>query len=163
MKNIDWLVVIVERALFIGRFQPPHLGHLKLIEYALDQVDELVILIAAAQVSHTIKNLNQAGVEIAIVIGGGNFLRGANYAQNGFDRVTSDSLGMLATVMNGLALQNSLQKIDVATHVMSAITIEKTVETFERNLAKTYLKNGEIVLLPCCLWGFFQTAISLTS
>jgi uridylate kinase len=98
------------------------------------------------QLSNNIKELMQLGVEIGIVLGGGNFLRGAKLEQAGFDRVTSDQMGMLATVMNGLALRNSLLNLDVATHVMSAVQVHGFVETYDRCLAKDYLRKGAVII-----------------
>ncbi|MGA7964716.1 MAG: UMP kinase [Gammaproteobacteria bacterium] len=86
------------------------------------------------------------GVEIAIVIGGGNIFRGAGLAQHGMDRVTGDHMGMLATVMNALALQSALESVDVPARVMSAIRINEVCEDFIRRRAMRHLEKGRVVI-----------------
>ncbi len=86
------------------------------------------------------------GVEIAIVIGGGNIFRGAGLAQHGMDRVTGDHMGMLATVMNALALQSALESNGVPARVMSAIRINEVCEDFIRRRAVRHLEKGRVVI-----------------
>ncbi len=86
------------------------------------------------------------GVEIAIVIGGGNLFRGAGLAQHGMDRVTGDHMGMLATVMNALALQSALEGIGVPARVMSAIRINEVCEDFIRRRAVRHLEKKRVII-----------------
>ena len=83
-----------------------------------------------------IKEVHDQGVEVAIVIGGGNIFRGISGMEKGFDRVTGDTMGMLATIMNGLALQNSIENLGVPTRVMSALQMPQVAEPFIRHLEK---------------------------
>lgn len=101
---------------------------------------------AISRVSQEIKGLVALGVEVAIVIGGGNFLRGAVLAKQGFNQITCDQMGMLATIMNGLALQESLLSVGVSAHLMSAMQVNKLTEVYDRYLADGYLKNGKVVI-----------------
>jgi len=87
------------------------------------------------------------GVEIAIVIGGGNFFRGVQGASQGMDRSQSDNMGMLATVINGLALQNSLERVEVHTRLQSAIEIQSVCETLIMRRAIRHLEKGRVVIL----------------
>ena len=86
------------------------------------------------------------GVEVAIVVGGGNIYRGLAAAAKGMDRATGDYMGMLATVLNALALQDALEKEDVATRVQSAITISEVAEPYIRRRAMRHLEKGRIVI-----------------
>ena len=89
----------------------------------------------------------ETGVEIAIVIGGGNIFRGAGLARTGMDRVTGDYMGMLATVMNALAIQDALETLDVFARVMSAIQIHDVCEDYIRRRAVRHLEKGRVVIL----------------
>ena len=93
-----------------------------------------------------IKELHSLGVEIAIVIGGGNIYRGLSGAQNGIDRVQADYMGMLATVINGLALQTALESIDVPTRLQTAIKMESIAEPFIKRKATRHLEKGRVVI-----------------
>ncbi len=93
-----------------------------------------------------IKELHSIGVEIAIVIGGGNIYRGLSGAQNGIDRVQADYMGMLATVINGLALQNALESIDIPTRLQTAIKMESIAEPFIKRKATRHLEKGRVVI-----------------
>ena len=93
-----------------------------------------------------IKELNLLGIEIAIVIGGGNIYRGLAGAQNGIDRVQADYMGMLATVINGLALQNALESIDTPTRLQTAIKMESIAEPFIKRKATRHLEKGRVVI-----------------
>jgi uridylate kinase len=86
------------------------------------------------------------GVELAIVIGGGNLFRGAGLAQHGMDRVSADHMGMLATVMNALALQAALEREDVEARVMSAIRINQVCEEYIRRRATRHLEKGRVTI-----------------
>ena len=92
-----------------------------------------------------IKELHSIGIEIAIVIGGGNIYRGLSGAQNGIDRVQADYMGMLATVINGLALQNALESIDTPTRLQTAIKMESIAEPFIKRKATRHLEKGRVV------------------
>jgi len=93
-----------------------------------------------------IKEIHDLGIELAIVIGGGNIFRGISGASEGMDRVQADYMGMLATVINGLALQNSLENIDVPTRLQTAIKIEDIAEPFIKRRATRHLEKGRVVI-----------------
>jgi uridylate kinase len=93
-----------------------------------------------------IKDVHELGVEIAVVIGGGNIFRGLAASAQGFDRVSADHMGMLATVINALALQDALEKIDVYTRVQSAIEMREVAEMFIRRRAIRHLEKGRVVI-----------------
>ena len=93
-----------------------------------------------------IKEIQQMGTEIAIVIGGGNIFRGVSGASKGMDRVQADYMGMLATVMNGLALQSALENNDVPTRLQTAIKIEAIAEPFIKRRATRHLEKGRVVI-----------------
>jgi uridylate kinase len=90
--------------------------------------------------------VHRRGVEVAIVVGGGNIYRGLAAAAKGMDRATGDYMGMLATVLNGLALQDALEKENAATRVQSAITISEVAEPYIRRRAIRHLEKGRIVI-----------------
>ncbi len=90
--------------------------------------------------------LAQSGVEVGVVVGGGNLFRGASLAAAGLDRVTGDHMGMLATVMNALALQDGLQRQGVATRVMSGLAMPQVCETYTQREARRRLAAGEIIV-----------------
>jgi uridylate kinase len=93
-----------------------------------------------------IAELNRLGVELAVVIGGGNIFRGAGLADGGMDRVTADHMGMLATVINSLALQDALERLGASCRVMSAIKINQVCEDYIRRRAVRHLEKGRIVI-----------------
>lgn len=99
-----------------------------------------------AEYAQDIKELRDKGVEIAIVIGGGNIFRGLAGASNGMDRVQGDHMGMLATVINGLALQSALEDADVPTRLQSAIHVNQVAEPFIRRKAMRHLDKGRVVI-----------------
>jgi len=94
-----------------------------------------------------IKRLRDEGVEIAIVIGGGNIFRGLGASQGGMDRVIADNMGMLATVINSLALQDYLEKHDIAARAMSAVRMDVFAERYIRAAAVRHLKAGKVIIL----------------
>ncbi|MEE9583460.1 MAG: UMP kinase [Dehalococcoidales bacterium] len=100
-----------------------------------------------ARVAEQIKQVMAMGVEVAIVVGAGNIWRGARAAEDGIDRVTADYAGMLATVINALALQDSLEKQGVVTRTQSAIVIEQVAEPYLRRRAIHHLEKGRAVIL----------------
>jgi len=99
-----------------------------------------------AEYAQDIKELVDKGVEIAIVIGGGNIFRGVAGASNGMDRVQGDYMGMLATVINGLALQSALEDADVQTRLQTAIKIEAIAEPYIKRRATRHLEKGRVVI-----------------
>ncbi len=99
-----------------------------------------------AEYAHEIKQITDKGVEIAIVIGGGNIFRGVAGASKGMDRVQADHMGMLATVINGLALQSALEDADIPTRLQSAIKINEVAEPFIKRRALRHLEKGRVVI-----------------
>jgi len=97
--------------------------------------------------ANKIKTVYDKGYEIGIVIGGGNIFRGMSVAAKGMDRVAGDYLGMLATIMNSVALQSALEKLGCNTRVMSAITITQLAEPYIRRKAARHLEKGRIVIM----------------
>ncbi len=98
-------------------------------------------------IAHQIKAVHKLGVEIAIVIGGGNIFRGLSGEGVGVDRTTGDYMGMLATVINSLALQSALEKMDVDTRVLSAVSVEAVAETFIRRRAMRHMEKGRVIII----------------
>ncbi len=96
--------------------------------------------------SKEIKSLSEMGVELALVLGGGNIHRGVAGATIGMDRTTSDHMGMLATVINSLALQDSLERLGIKTRVLSAIEMQKIAEPYIRRRAARHLEKGRVVI-----------------
>ncbi len=88
----------------------------------------------------------ELGVEVAVVIGGGNIFRGIAPAARGMDRATADYIGMLATVMNALALQDAMRRVDIVSRVQSALNIEQVAEPYIRGKAIRYLEEGRVVI-----------------
>ncbi|MGI8893659.1 MAG: UMP kinase [Bacteroidia bacterium] len=99
-----------------------------------------------SQYAEEIKAVSKAGVELAIVIGGGNIFRGIQASEGGMDRVQGDYMGMLATVINSMALQSSLESIGVYTRLLSAIKMEEVAEPFIRRRALRHLEKGRVVI-----------------
>jgi uridylate kinase len=105
-------------------------------------IDEQVV----RQIAGEIRDVYRLGVHIAIVIGGGNIIRGVSASAMGIDRVTGDHMGMLATVINGLALQDALEKVGVTTRLQTAIEIREVAEPFIRRRAIRHLEKGRAVI-----------------
>ena len=99
------------------------------------------------RIADEIQEVLNTGVQIAIVIGGGNIFRGAGLAEAGIDRVTGDHMGMLATLMNSLALQDALEKTGVEARVMSAISVHDVSEDYIRRRATRHLEKGRVVII----------------
>jgi len=99
-----------------------------------------------SRVAMEIAEVSDMGIEVALVIGGGNIFRGQGLAESGIDRVTGDHMGMLATVMNSLAMQDALEKIGKQCRVMSAIRINRVCEEYVRRRAIRHLEKGRIVI-----------------
>lgn len=117
-------------------------------------IDPVIIHRIAVEIS----DVTKLGIEVAVVIGGGNIFRGAGLAESGIDRVTGDHMGMLATVMNSLALQDALESIDTDVRVMSAVSVHDVCEDYIRRRAVRHLQKGRVVI---CAGGtgnpFFTT------
>ena len=99
-----------------------------------------------SQYAQDIKQLIELGVQVAIVIGGGNIYRGMNEAETGIERAQGDYMGMLATVINGMALQAGLEKVGVYTRLQSAIKMEQIAEPYIRRRAIRHLEKGRVVI-----------------
>ena len=110
-----------------------------------------------------IKELCDAGIQVGLVIGGGNILRGADKASEGLDRVTSDQMGMLATVINSLALQDALEYMGQQVRVMSAIRINQVCEHYIRRRAVRHLEKGRVVIFSAGTGNPFFTTDSAAS
>lgn len=117
-------------------------------------IDPKIIHRIATEIGEVLRS----GIQMAVVIGGGNIFRGAGLAQSGIDRVTGDHMGMLATVMNSLALQDALESVGVDARVMSAVSVHDVCEDYIRRRAIRHLEKGRIVI---CAGGtgnpFFTT------
>jgi uridylate kinase len=106
-------------------------------------IDPVII----GRIANEILEVRNTGTEVAIVIGGGNIFRGAGLAESGIDRVTGDHMGMLATLMNSLALQDALEKAGVDARVMSAISVHAVSEDYIRRRATRHLEKGRVVII----------------
>ena len=126
------------------------------LDYGIDP--EVIQRIAAEVVA-----VHKLGIEVAIVIGGGNIFRGAGLARAGMDRVTGDNMGMLATVMNALAIQDALEGLDVYARVMSAIRIHEVCEDYIRRRAIRHLEKGRVIIFAAGTGNPFFTTDSAAS
>jgi len=122
-------------------------------------IEPTVIQRMAAEIA----TAQKSGVEIAIVIGGGNIFRGAGLARAGMDRVTGDYMGMLATVMNALAIQDALESQGVFARVMSALQIHEVCEDYIRRRAERHLEKGRVVILAAGTGNPFFTTDTAAS
>ncbi len=122
-------------------------------------IDPVVI----GQVSAEIGALVAQKIQVAIVIGGGNIFRGAGLAAGGIDRVTADQMGMLATVINALAIQDSLERTGMSARVMSAIKINEVCEDYIRRRAVRHLEKGRVVVMAAGTGNPFFTTDSAAS
>ncbi len=119
-------------------------------------LDEEVVF----RVAEEVRAVHELGVELAIVIGGGNIIRGVSASARGIDRVTGDHMGMLATVINALALQDALEKVGVTTRVQTAIEIRDVAEPFIRRRAIRHLEKGRAVIFAAGTGNPFFTTDS---
>ncbi|WP_282608208.1 UMP kinase [Pelagibius sp. Alg239-R121] len=108
-------------------------------EYGLDPA-------TVDQIAGDVRDVNQLGIEVCLVVGGGNIFRGLSGAAAGMERSTADYMGMLATVINSLALQNALEKLDVDTRVLSAIPMATVAEPYIRRRAVRHMEKGRVVI-----------------
>jgi len=122
-------------------------------------IDPKVINRIASEISQ-VKDL---GIQIALVIGGGNIFRGAGLSESGMDRVTGDHMGMLATVINSLALQDALESIDVDARVMSALQIHEVCEDYIKRRAIRHLEKNRIIILAAGTGNPFFTTDTAAS
>lgn len=122
-------------------------------------IEPSVIQRIAAEVAE----VRSMGIEVAIVIGGGNIFRGAGLARAGMDRVTGDYMGMLATVMNALAIQDALESLDVYARVMSALQINEVCEDYIRRRAVRHLEKGRVVIMAAGTGNPFFTTDTAAS
>jgi len=118
---------------------------------------------AVKRLATEIKELCDVGVEVGLVIGGGNILRGAEKASEGLDRVTSDQMGMLATVINALAMQDALEHLGQPARVMSALKINQVCEDYIRRRAIRHLEKGRVVIFAAGTGNPFFTTDSAAS
>lgn len=102
--------------------------------------------VTTARIAGEVAEVRGLGVEVAVVVGGGNFIRGVAASESGIDRVVADNMGMLATVINALALQDALEKLGCNTRVMTAIEIRQVAEPFIRRRAIRHLEKGRVVV-----------------
>jgi uridylate kinase len=116
-----------------------------------------------ARIAGEVQQLRQINVEVGMVIGGGNLFRGAGLAKAGMDRVTADHMGMLATVMNSLAMQDTLERIGVFTRVMSAVRVNQVCEDYIRRRAVRHLEKGRVVIFAAGTGNPFFTTDSAAS
>lgn len=113
-----------------------------------------------ARVAGEIKDAKDAGHELCVVVGGGNIFRGLSAAAKGIERATADYMGMLATVMNALAVQNALEQVGVDTRVQSAIPMQSVCEPFIRRRAMRHLEKGRVVIFAAGVGSPFFTTDS---
>ena len=116
-----------------------------------------------SQISKDIVEVNKTKNQLALVVGGGNIFRGAGLAEAGIDRVTGDNIGMLATVINSLALQDAIEKLDVQCRVMSAVRINQISEDYIRRRAIRHLEKGRIVIFAAGTGNPFFTTDTAAS
>jgi uridylate kinase len=115
------------------------------------------------QIAGEIRDARALGCELAIVVGGGNIFRGLKAAEMGMDRATGDYMGMLATVLNSLALQDALEKLDVPTRVLSALEIREVAEPYIRRRAERHLEKGRVVIFAAGTGNPFFTTDTAAS
>ena len=115
------------------------------------------------QVSSEVKSLIESGTQVAIVIGGGNIFRGVSLSASGMDRTTADHMGMLATVINSLALQDGMEKAGMTVRVMSALKMHEVCEDYIRRRAMRHLEKGRVVIFAAGTGNPFFTTDSAAS
>lgn len=115
------------------------------------------------RIAGEIKEVVNLGIQVGLVIGGGNIFRGAGLAASGIDRVTGDHMGMLATVLNALAMQDALEKQDVPARVMSALSIHQVCEDYIRRRALRHMEKGRVVIFAAGTGNPFFTTDSAAS
>lgn len=136
---------------------------LKLSGEALGDTNHNISPVILQRYAEEIKKVAEQGVQVAIVIGGGNIFRGNNAAEIGIDRAQGDYMGMLATVINGMALQGALEKVGLYTRLMSALKIDQVCEPFIRRRAIRHLEKGRVVIMGAGTGNPFFTTDSAAS
>jgi uridylate kinase len=116
-----------------------------------------------ARLAAEVRDLVGAGIQVGVVIGGGNIFRGAGLAQGGIDRVTGDHMGMLATVMNSLAMQDALERIEVPARVMSALKMDQVCEHYVQRRAVQHLESGRVAIFAAGTGNPYFTTDSAAS
>jgi uridylate kinase len=119
---------------------------LKLSGEVLKGEEEVIDAKVADKIAREVAEIHAMGVQVAVVIGGGNIWRGITSANRGMDRSTADYMGMLATIINGMALQEALEKVGVNTRVQTAIEVKNVAEPFIRRRAVRHLEKGRVVI-----------------
>ncbi len=119
---------------------------LKLSGEVLSGKEEVIDSVLTANIARQVAEIHRMGAEIAVVIGGGNIWRGLTASHSGMDRTTADYMGMLATVINGMALQDALEKQGVKTRVQTAIEVKNVAEPFIRRRAMRHLEKNRVVI-----------------
>lgn len=132
-------------------------------EALMGEADYGIDPVVIGRVATEVRQLIDAGIEVGMVIGGGNIFRGAGLAESGIDRVTGDHMGMLATVMNSLAMQDALERINVPARVMSALRINQVCEDYIRRRAIRHLEKGRVVIFAAGTGNPFFTTDSAAS
>ena len=132
-------------------------------EALMGELDYGIEPVVIQRIAREIAAARSLGVEIAIVVGGGNIFRGEGLARSGMDRVTGDHMGMLATVMNALAIQDALEALDVHARVTSALEINAVCEPYIRRRAIRHLEKGRVVLMAAGTGNPFFTTDTAAS
>jgi len=132
-------------------------------EALLGQMDYGIDPLILKRIASEIHEVANSGIQIAVVIGGGNIFRGAGLARDGMDRVTADHMGMLATVMNALAMQDAIESLGLHARVMSAIRINQVCEDYIRRRAVRHLEKGRIVIFAAGTGNPFFTTDTAAS
>ncbi len=132
-------------------------------EALMGQGDYGIDPVVISRLALEVKEIVASGVQVALVLGGGNIFRGAGLAAGGVDRVTGDQMGMLATVINSLAMQDALERVGVSTRVMSALKINQVGEDFIRRRAVRHLEKGRVAIFAAGTGNPFFTTDSAAS
>jgi len=132
-------------------------------EALLGELDYGIDPKVSSRIAREVADVVAAGVQIGIVIGGGNIFRGKGLAASGIDRITGDHMGMLATVMNALALQDALEKVGVTTRVMSAVSVRDVCEDYIRRRAVRHLEKSRAVIFAAGTGNPFFTTDTAAS
>lgn len=132
-------------------------------EALMGEADYGIDPVLIKRIASEVAEVSNMGIEVAIVIGGGNIFRGAGLAGAGMDRVTGDYMGMLATVMNALAMQDALESMQIYARVMSAIQIHEVCEDYIRRRAVRHLEKGRVVVLAAGTGNPFFTTDTAAS
>ena len=118
---------------------------------------------ALARIALEIRDVIRLGLQLAVVIGGGNILRGSEYQQGGMDRTTADHMGMLATLINALAMQDALERVGVSTRVLTAISMQAVAEPYIRRRAVRHLEKGRVTVFAAGTGNPFFTTDTAAS